>query len=67
MSAPAVEMPSAEIIRASGDVTDQYEFMIIGSQSILDLAAPRHPGHFTGGRHGGFDVLWHGQRPFEDH
>lgn len=23
------------IIRASGDVTDQYEFMIIGSQSIL--------------------------------
>ena len=22
------------IIRASGDVTDQYEFMIVGSQSI---------------------------------
>ena len=23
------------IIRASGDVTDQYEFVIVGSQSIL--------------------------------
>jgi len=23
------------IIRASGDITDQYEFMVIGSQSIL--------------------------------
>jgi hypothetical protein len=23
------------IIRASGDVTDQYEFIIVGSQSIL--------------------------------
>jgi hypothetical protein len=24
-----------DIIRASGEVTDQYEFMIVGSQSIL--------------------------------
>ena len=23
------------IIRASGDITDQYEFVIVGSQSIL--------------------------------
>ena len=28
------------IIRASGDITDQYEFVIVGSQSILG-AVPR--------------------------
>jgi hypothetical protein len=32
------------IIRASADVTDQYEFMIIGSQSILPSKARRQPG-----------------------
>ena len=32
------------IIRASGDITDQYEFVIVGSQSILG-AVPK-----TGGK-----------------
>lgn len=34
------------IIRASGDITDQYEFVIIGSQSILG-AVPRPEEVFT--------------------
>ena len=34
------------IIRASGDITDQYEFVIVGSQSILG-AVPRPEDVFT--------------------
>ena len=34
------------IIRASGDITDQYEFVIVGSQSILG-AVPRPEEVFT--------------------
>jgi hypothetical protein len=34
------------IIRASGDITDQYEFVIIGSQSILG-PVPNPPDAFT--------------------
>ena len=34
------------IIRASGDITDQYEFVIVGSQSILG-AVPRPEAVFT--------------------
>lgn len=34
------------IIRASGEVTDQYEFMIVGSQSILG-PVPNPPAVFT--------------------
>ena len=34
------------IIRASGDITDQYEFVIVGSQSILG-AVPRPEDAFT--------------------
>ncbi|GAB4061252.1 DUF6036 family nucleotidyltransferase [Uliginosibacterium sediminicola] len=34
------------IIRASGDITDQYEFVIVGSQSILG-AIPRPDHAFT--------------------
>jgi hypothetical protein len=34
------------IIRASGDITDQYEFVIVGSQSILG-AVPRPGDVFT--------------------
>ena len=34
------------IIRASGDITDQYEFVIIGSQSILG-AVPQPEAIFT--------------------
>lgn len=34
------------VIRASGDITDQYEFVIIGSQSILG-SVPNPPDAFT--------------------
>jgi hypothetical protein len=34
------------IIRASGGITDQYEFVIIGSQSILGQI-PNPPNEFT--------------------
>lgn len=34
------------IIRASGDVTNQYEFVIVGSQSILG-SVPNPPSVFT--------------------
>ena len=34
------------IIRASGDITDQYKFVIVGSQSILG-AVPRPEDVFT--------------------
>ncbi len=34
------------IIRASGDITDQYEFVVVGSQSILG-AVPRPEDVFT--------------------
>ena len=34
------------IIRASGDITDQYEFVIVGSQSILG-SVPRPEDVFT--------------------
>lgn len=34
------------IIRASGDLTDQYEFVIVGSQSILG-SVPNPPSVFT--------------------
>ena len=34
------------VIRASGDITDQYEFVIVGSQSILG-AVPRPEDVFT--------------------
>jgi hypothetical protein len=38
------------IIRASGDITDQYEFVVVGSQSMLGPPSP--DGTRTGVLHG---------------